>query len=265
MKMAKHKDRIKCYLSLMPSQLYAEQIIFFPGDVQQLGRNGLLNLNVCDDLLPLCDLSVVCRYLEDAASNAFTWVILPSQSANFLNSFAPLLEFQQSGSPIFKQSCNAIGCPFEWLRKVSTEENRNVRNSVVEGNLKTTLIGFSKGCTVINQCLMSMCEKCASTEDGCFNIKKIVLLDSGHNGSHTFFPVTVIPQLKKMEVKVDIWVSPFQMREERNGDVKQREIDQLCEALPGMVSVRKCRWKDAPSLDSHFFVLKEFLESLKST
>ena len=177
------------------------------------------------------------------------------------------MDLEKFLSDFFPDNLNLfLACPFNWLREISTEEHRNARSSNLEAtNLATTLIGFSKGCTVINQCLMSMCEKCIARKDGCcFNVKKIVLLDSGHNGPHTFYPVTVIPQLKKMRAKVEIWISPFQMRKERNGDVKQTEIDQLCKEMPDLVSVKKCRWQDKPSLDCHFLVLQEYLESLKS-
>ena len=157
-------------------------------------------------------------------------------------------------------------CPFKWLLQTFMDQYDSTQEIDFIRNLNAILIGFSKGCTVINQCLMLMCEKCSSkAEDCCFNIKKIVLLDSGHNGSHTFYPVSVIPQLQRMGVKIEIWISPFQMRPERNGEVKQKEIDLLSEGLPGAVSVTRCRWKDKPSLDVHFQVLEEYLQSLKST
>ena len=126
------------------------------------------------------------------------------------------------------------------------------------------LIGFSKGCSVINQILLDLSCKDKSERDGLdtkFLIDKIVYLDSGHNGMELFYPVQEIctNYILKNKINIEIWVSPYQMKQNKSKDIKQSEIDLMMSKIPGLVTVKKVDWESEPSLDLHFNVLSNFI------
>ena len=143
--------------------------------------------------------------------------------------------------------------------------------------LPVVLVGFSKGCVVLNQVvhelgtLLDPKSKSSPAPEShdckedlrqfASRIEEFYWLDSGHSGEHGAWVTEpkLLQALVRLKVKVHVHVTPLQVKCPSRpwlGEEERVFVDQLA-AMGGQVE-EKLHFEDEMSLESHFRVLNVF-------
>ncbi|XP_035187036.1 UPF0565 protein C2orf69 homolog [Oxyura jamaicensis] len=132
------------------------------------------------------------------------------------------------------------------------------------GAVSFTLIGFSKGCVVLNQLLYELKEakKDKNTDAFVKNIKAIYWLDGGHSGgSNTWVTYPeVLKELAQTGIKVHAHVTPYQVFDTMRSWIgrEHEKFVQTLEELGVEINDQIHFADEVPSLDNHFRVHEVF-------
>ncbi|XP_015270188.1 PREDICTED: UPF0565 protein C2orf69 homolog [Gekko japonicus] len=134
----------------------------------------------------------------------------------------------------------------------------------VIGGASFTLIGFSKGCVVLNQLLYELEEAKQDKDLAAFikNIQAIYWLDGGHSGGSNTW-VTCLDVLKgfaQTGIAVNAHVTPYQVFDTMRSWIgkEHKRFVQVLEELGANVYSQLHFADEAPSLDNHFRVHEVF-------
>ncbi|XP_066431564.1 mitochondrial protein C2orf69 homolog isoform X2 [Eleutherodactylus coqui] len=134
----------------------------------------------------------------------------------------------------------------------------------VKGSLAFTVIGFSKGCVVLNQLLHEMQEAKKDKEIGSFlaNIESMYWLDGGHSGgSNTWVTCpNILKVFAHTGIAVHTHVTPYQVHDSMRSWIGE-EHGKFTELLKGYnvtVDDQLHFAYETPSLDNHFRVHEVF-------
>jgi len=134
-----------------------------------------------------------------------------------------------------------------------------------DANLPLTIIGFSKGCVVLNQLIYDLEEAMIKHRDFLSKIHSMYWLDGGHNGgSNTWITdASVLNSLKSSvvkDLKVLAYITPYQMRDSNRPWVGQEYLQFVQRLHRLKVNVTdKVYFPDEPrSLEKHFEILVNF-------
>ncbi|KAI5748590.1 hypothetical protein M8J76_000456 [Diaphorina citri] len=124
---------------------------------------------------------------------------------------------------------------------------------------KLTLVGFSKGCVVLNALLYSMFSH--PSHPFLSSISDMVWLDGGHGGNTNTWVTdhSILENFTKLGIGVSIFVSPYQVSDVRRPWIHQEEqkFHETLRHLGVSTMKRKLLAQDLPvSLKSHFLLLK---------
>lgn len=175
------------------------------------------------------------------------------------------------GVPQFQSRYNALHHLKELLN--NTIENLRAYGTINEPNLshiKLSLMGFSKGCIVLNQFLHEFYYYLENKE--CDNkmydflkcIKSMWWLDGGHGGEKDTWITNeaLLKTISKLEIAVHVHVTPYQIEDAyRPWICKEENIFTRILESTGVKVQRTLHFGDKPrSLTSHFNVLKVVAE-----
>lgn len=126
------------------------------------------------------------------------------------------------------------------------------------------LIGFSKGCVVLNQLVheLTSVEGDKETQDFFSRVSAITWLDGGHSGGSNTWVTdqSVLQQLADHKVDIYIHVSPYQVKDEMRrwiGKEKRRFVEILRKAHAKVTDT--LHFEDEPkSIENHFRILEVF-------
>lgn len=126
------------------------------------------------------------------------------------------------------------------------------------------LIGFSKGCVVLNQLLyeLDIADKDPVLRDFVKKVKAMTWLDGGHSGGSNTWVTdpAIIKRLASLPVAVHVHVTPYQVQDEMRkwiGKEKRRFVELLHKA--GSKASDTLHFDDEPkSIENHFRVLEVF-------
>ncbi|XP_005989576.1 mitochondrial protein C2orf69 homolog [Latimeria chalumnae] len=127
-----------------------------------------------------------------------------------------------------------------------------------------TLIGFSKGCVVLNQLLHELKVAKNNKELATFikNIKAMYWLDGGHSGGNDTWVTSqeVLRELAQLEVAVYTHVTPYQVHDTMRSWIgkEHRKFVRILRDFNMEVHDQLHFANEAPSLDNHFKVLEVF-------
>ncbi|XP_056637265.1 mitochondrial protein C2orf69 homolog isoform X2 [Diorhabda sublineata] len=156
--------------------------------------------------------------------------------------------------------------------EVEVPKNIPFRDTLNFDDCDVTLIGFSKGCTVLNQFLYEFHHYKSDDKNEpniLKRIKTMYWLDGGHSGGKNTW-ITSLPLLKTfstMGISIYVHVSPYQVADIRRPWIKYEE-KHFTDALKkfGANINRTIHFVDVPSsVQTHFNVLKVFREINKDT
>ncbi|XP_044288009.1 UPF0565 protein C2orf69 homolog [Varanus komodoensis] len=178
----------------------------------------------------------------------------------------------------FSMDAKAVGCDLPTVattngcpaaeRELDCEHLSNSAMSFIEpnviGGVSFTLIGFSKGCVVLNQLLYELKEAKKDRDINAFikNIKAIYWLDGGHSGgSNTWvtYPDVLI-DFSQTGISVNAHVTPYQVFDTMRAWIgkEHKRFVQILEELGMNVNSQLHFADEAPSLDNHFRVHEVF-------
>ncbi|KFU84978.1 UPF0565 protein C2orf69 [Chaetura pelagica] len=145
--------------------------------------------------------------------------------------------------------------------------NNSAMNFIIPsavGAVSFTLIGFSKGCVVLNQLLYELEEakKDKNTDVFLKSIKAIYWLDGGHSGrSNTWVTCPqVLKELAQTGIEVHAHVTPYQVFDTMRSWIgrQHEKFVQILEEFGVEINDQLHFADDVPSLDNHFRVHEVF-------
>lgn len=159
------------------------------------------------------------------------------------------------------------GCPAA-EREMDCEHFNNSANHFIDpsasNGVSFTLIGFSKGCVVLNQLLHELKEARKDKDLDAFikNIRAIYWLDGGHSGGSNTWVTNpdVLKSFSETGIAVNAHVTPYQVFDTMRSWIgkEHKRFVQVLEEF-GMNVNSKLHFADeAPSLENHFRVHEVF-------
>lgn len=135
-----------------------------------------------------------------------------------------------------------------------------------------TLIGFSKGCVVLNQLLHELdALRCQNINNDLYKfasrIQTFFWLDGGHNngGKVMIWPtdINLISTLDEFHIRTEIVVTPFQINPKSpykiHHSTHYRQFNELLSNFPALSkNNREMFFDQEPSIEKHFDVLFSF-------
>ena len=248
---------------LIPNVVNKEIVCYFGGDVQDLRSNMESNQNSdYNQFVDYC-LENMTNILSEKYKTSHVFVIRANRFHD--KTYAVYDNFVDS---------NSIGCPKHHFKKEPLNHFRhlllnsfNLLNIDLDFNrdVKIVLIGFSKGCVVLNQFLYSFYISLDDIELKKL-IERIVLMnwcDGGHSGtSNTWITAPeVLRRFSQLSIGVHINVSPYQMMSPYRPWIANEEklfYETLTQLGTNPQRVLHFAGEDI-SLEMHFRVLNHFL------
>lgn len=244
---------------------FGGDVIFFPGDIQNY-RQQMEAHYQCKDYVEFCYENC----LELLATEKFPqcrtiWMVVPSKRA-----YGIICVYKN-----FVPSESVMGVPkhsgdFTGLRHIAalvdTLSSSNDQNA--KSNL--ALVGFSKGCVVLNQLLYEISQlETGESGDALLQefiqrIKAMYWLDGGHSGEEDTWvadPDVISCLTTKMDLYcVEVHVSPYQVRDEHRPWKGRSHSEFLALLKDAGVTLKNVLHfeNDEPDLLSHFKVLQTF-------
>ncbi|GAB6030632.1 hypothetical protein CHUAL_007490 [Chamberlinius hualienensis] len=127
-----------------------------------------------------------------------------------------------------------------------------------------TIIGFSKGCVVLNQLLYEMYHNRDTDEikDLIKQIKTMSWLDAGHNGEADVWITdeNILKFLAETGIEVQVHVTPYQMEDIRRPWIKEQKtiFVETLKTFDCNVAEKYHFYGEIPRIDLHFELLAKF-------
>ncbi|XP_048389668.1 mitochondrial protein C2orf69 homolog [Stegostoma tigrinum] len=154
-------------------------------------------------------------------------------------------------------------------RQLSSGAQREYEDlKCTDPSLKFILIGFSKGCVVLNQLLYALSEAKKDKELSAFinNIKEMYWLDGGHAGGNNTWVTNpeVLKGFSQTGIPVYAHVTPYQVRDEMRAWIgkEHKKFIRLLSEYGVKVTNQLHFENETPSVDNHFRVLQVFKDAL---
>ncbi|XP_078084780.1 mitochondrial protein C2orf69 homolog isoform X2 [Mustelus asterias] len=155
-----------------------------------------------------------------------------------------------------------LGCPHPGMQK----ECEDLK--CTDPSLKFILVGFSKGCVVLNQLLYALSEAEKDEELAAFisNIKEMYWLDGGHAGGNNTWVTSpeILKKFAQLGIPVHVHVTPYQVWDEMRAWIGKEHKKFIC--LLGEYGAKVTNQlhfeNETPSVDNHFQVLQVFKAAL---
>ncbi|CDW53069.1 UPF0565 domain containing protein [Trichuris trichiura] len=232
-------------------------VVFFPGDVQDY-RQAMECHSENREFLRW-NLEDVASMLLRQFPTSLLFVVKASQVTN--GTFACYKNFVTSNHVGIPQFSDNYG---SWKHLESLIANAIEQSRFPSSRLPITLIGFSKGCVVLNQLVYELSEAWKESSSFISEIKAICWLDGGHAGQNSTW-LTDSSRLKilvrKMSnCKFQVDVSPYQVRDCSRPWIGRQENQfvQLMMAAGADIRVFMHFENEKPSIENHFRVIEQF-------
>ncbi|CAF0859139.1 unnamed protein product [Didymodactylos carnosus] len=269
----KHNNLV-FFPSLNKNDFIKHSVIYFGGDIQDFPEN--MNSNSESRKYKQWNLVSTGELLQKRYPNSSIILIRPNEMKDEIfsrfSNFVPYTN--ERGDPEKYDPTNFPA--FYHLQQLLIEISNKLINeqessciSIHDNSIKLTIIGFSKGCVVLNQLFHELNHLSSQKEDTnklnefILKIREFVWLDSGHNAPNTMiWPVDehLIQTVQKYNFEITVAVTPFQVR---NPNKKKHQIEytkfiQLLSKYGIQFTNTIYFDKQPPSLDRHFELLKKF-------
>ncbi|XP_046464113.1 mitochondrial protein C2orf69 homolog isoform X1 [Daphnia pulex] len=242
----------------------ASVVVFFGGDVQDYPEN--MKSHRDHGVYVEYNLEAVAEILASKFKSSFICVIRPAKvELKTFSCFSNFVTCNDIGSPTHLPNHNALLHLTTLLLSVAEQTG----HSEVGCESPLTIMGFSKGCVVLNQLLHEFhyfhhlpVDKESHINALMGRIRKMVWLDGGHSGGKDTWVTSsnVLSSLQSTGIAVDIHVTPYQVNDDRRPWIgkEEKQFHTLLKKL-GVVLFRKVHFaEEPPSLDNHFLLLKIF-------
>lgn len=246
-------------------------VVFFGGDVQEYSENMLAHRD--NKRYEEWNLESTARLLCQLFPHNHIWVVKASRMtlktfavySNFVTSNDVGCPEHEAGQMSWHHLYKLLGNAGERLRDACSEQTEDTCVDVkVNALAPVTLVGFSKGCVVLNQLLYDLALAKQDKDVGTFTdvVKAMYWLDGGHNGGLNTWIVheSVLKNLVGADIEVHSHVTPYQTEDDRRPWVgkEQKKFVSRLQRLGVAVNNTLHFSEETRSLDMHFRLLKEF-------
>ncbi|XP_046369630.2 mitochondrial protein C2orf69 homolog [Haliotis rufescens] len=245
-----------------------KHVIFFGGDVQDYPERMS---NHRDNKRYLqWNLENTAQILLKRFQDSAVFVVKPSSMhLNTFSVYSNFVETNDFGSPTHSRF------PRAWIHLkplhctvVSKElaiHSGSSGKEACDTEVPLILIGFSKGCIVLNQMLYSLLLALGDpkTKDFVNQVEEFYWLDGGHSGGHgnTWISDTEsLQNLSQLKTKIHVHVTPYQVHDPMRTWVGKEEKKFVSKLKKFGADITETLHFDdlPPSIENHFGVLKEF-------
>ena len=171
----------------------------------------------------------------------------------------------EAGQQSWHHLCKLLANAGERLRDICTKQAEDTCVAVkVNASAPLTLVGFSKGCVVLNQLVYDLALAKQDKDVGTFTdgVKAMYWLDGGHNGGVNTWITheSVLKNLLGANIEVHSHVTPYQTEDDRRPWVgkEQKKFVGRLQRMGVAVNNTLHFSGEERSLDMHFRLLKEF-------
>ncbi|KAG8178696.1 hypothetical protein JTE90_011622 [Oedothorax gibbosus] len=244
-------------------------VVFFGGDMQDYKENMLAHRD--NKHYAHWDLESTATLLHCHFPEQVIVIIKPSKMTlktfSCYKNFVPVNDF---GAPTYENNTDSL----KHLKLILQSISRTLHKEPYSKNpdkyllseLPTTLIGFSKGCTVLNQFMYSFHKLLEEpTEDMRLLVAKITSmywLEGGHSGSSSTWVTDkkVLQSFSNYSIETFIHVTPYQVHCDTRPRIgKEEKIFRETLSRLKVNVTRKLHFENEPrSVEMHFQVLKVF-------
>ncbi|KAI9559581.1 hypothetical protein GHT06_013586 [Daphnia sinensis] len=242
----------------------ASVVVFFGGDIQDYPEN--MKSHRDHGAYVDYNLEVIAEILAAKFPDSFICVIRPAKiELKTFSCFSNFVICNHIGSPTHLPNNNALLHLSTLLQSIA---ERTGFSEIGYGS-PLVIIGFSKGCVVLNQFLHEFHYfNHLSTDNKSHvsalmgRIKRMIWLDGGHSGGKDTWVTSsqTLSSFLGMDIMVDIHVTPYQINDDRRPWIGKEE-KQFYTTLKkmGITLFRKVHFaEEPPSLQNHFLLLKLF-------
>ncbi|RWS14591.1 UPF0565 protein C2orf69-like isoform X2 [Dinothrombium tinctorium] len=242
-------------------------VIYFGGDIQvqvQDYEENMVKSKANKNYIMWSLENTACTLHEKFIDHSI-FIVRPSTINNeTFSCYHNFVEGNKKGVPAHKYNLNCIRhlkslmeASFQYLKE---------QNIIKKPYSSFILMGFSKGCVVLNQLLYSLDCLLQNKDESLLQfmnqISAIYWMDGGHSGSYNTWITdqSLIKNLTQFDIKVHIYVTPYQIRDEQRSWIGEEE-NTFFELLKQFnVPVKRHVLFDdrKPSLHLHFQLLNEF-------
>lgn len=261
------------YNRCQTSSKITSRVVFFGGDVQDFSENMLAHRDNRRHVK--WNLEATSTILAHSFPESDIFVIRPSRM--YLHTFSCYDNFVESnltGVPTHSPSHNAHQHLMELLQNAArmvekvgdmTTGSTDCPNlSAATDNMPLILIGFSKGCVVLNQLVHEMHHLVETKEikDFIAKVKSMCWLDCGHAGGSNVWITDsqLLESLTNTGIDLHVHVTPYQIEDVQRPWIRKEE-KMFTERLKKMKAniTRQLHFEgEVPSIEIHFQILKEF-------
>lgn len=246
-------------------------VVFFGGDIQDFPEAMMKHRD--NKRYVQWNLDNMAALMGRHFPNAHCIVVRPNRlqylTFSCYDNFVPS---NDTGAPTHEFSISAlehlVGLLNGLSAKLKAKTNKKLYEPIADSlmELPVVLIGFSKGCIVLNQFLYSIKSLEVNPDDDVLSlvrrVKEMYWLDGGHaGGSNTWVTKeSVLKALKEWDIQINIHVTPYQVLcSARPWIGKEEKVFRETLKRLGVDVMRKIYHADQPSsLEMHFGVLEEF-------
>ncbi|CAG5123765.1 unnamed protein product [Candidula unifasciata] len=241
----------------------SEHIIYFGGDVQDYPEN--MERHRDNKRYVTWNSENTAALIHRKFPSSLVFVIKPSKM--HLLTFAVYSNFIETndfGSPVHSSDHGAIR-HLSCLYNAAVKEVNSRTGGSIQPSCPLRLIGFSKGCTVLNQLVfeLHLLDQNPQLKQFIKKIKAFYWLDGGHSGGKDNTWITddePLRHLASLDSEIYIHVTPYQINDPLRKWIGQQEA-KFCKKLKGFNArvVEKVHFGNEPgSINNHFKVLEAF-------
>ena len=268
---AENRSNTVAYLPCqhLPSESDQKCIIFFPGDIQNF-VSEMEKHHSCKDYIGWSYESTM-SLLSDMFPSSNILLVVPSRQA--YNSICNYKNFVKSeslfGIPSYSTEFNGLSHLEKLICNAASRVNPAINNSLL------VLIGFSKGCVVLNQCLYELSVLNREAKASAEFVKRIACitwLDGGHSGENDVWITDhdVIAGLQNEQcchIMYSIHVTPYQVKDDSRPWKGEEFVNFLQLLSQFQINFNhKLYFEDEkPSIEKHFQILSAFDSSLMTS
>nr|XP_039258057.1 UPF0565 protein C2orf69 homolog [Styela clava] len=266
------------YSCPVSSQSYGH-VVFFPGDIQDFEKNMKKNEFSVEWIN--WSYEEMIRILKKKFPNNCLWIVQPSKRDGGIFSlypnFLPFAVDEDVGYDVPVMPYNASYGGFTHFVKLLSSGQRQTmkfHNTTLNGPI--IVVGFSKGCVVLNQFLHEVAymskENSALSEDEDYKyvrkfvarISELYWLDGGHHATRGQWVVdnNVLAYLKDgiwmKNIKIYVHVTLWGIKDPKQPQ-SEKELYQFGSQLRNLdVNYNETRWNVSRTLENHFKILNTF-------
>ncbi|XP_063965053.1 mitochondrial protein C2orf69-like [Lytechinus pictus] len=244
-------------------------VVFFPGDVQNF--ENIMKHHEANQKWKEWTFESNVRMLQHRFPDAQVVMVTPSRRVDeTFSCYGNFMETDVLGSPTsyeYRHAWEHLRLLIQNARKCITEKPSAegvdpAGEKVTESSL--TVIGFSKGCTVLNQLMYELESACSDQAILAFirRVEAFYWLDGGHAGTVSTYVTddSVLRAVANLKATFNVHVTPYQVKDEGRPHIGEDHLQFISKLMSYGADVKSTlHFRDeSRSLKRHFEVLKLF-------